>query len=58
VFYAFALATATAVAATPPPPRIIMVARARVISGARISLRDPLRKPPAATIRKGLIEFP
>ena len=55
MFYIFALAAAVT---TAPPPRIVIVARARIITGARISLRDPARKPPQAMIRKGLIEFP
>lgn len=51
---AFAAATATPL----PPPRLAIVARARIIRAARISLRDPARKPAEAMFRKNLIEFP
>lgn len=55
MFYAIALA---AVATPALPARSAVVTRVRIIRGARINLRDPTRKPPEATIRKGLIEFP
>lgn len=55
MFYAFALAVAVT---TAPPPRLVVVARARIVRGVRIDLRDPGRKPPEAILRKGLIEFP
>ena len=54
MFYAFALAAAVTPA---PPPRLVVVARARIVRGTPISLRDPARNPPEAIIRKGLIEF-
>lgn len=51
-------------AAAPPNPspvtlpcRVTLVARARIISGATISFADRQRRPEAAVIRKGLIEF-
>ena len=55
MFYAIALAAAVTPAL---PARSAVVARVRIIRGARINLRDPKRKPPEAMIRKGLIEFP
>lgn len=54
----FALALAAVVPAVSPVPRPTIVARARILRGARINLRDPARKPEGAIIRKGLIEFP
>lgn len=57
------LLTLSLVVATPPVPpvtlprRVTLVARARIISGAMISLSDHQRRPQAAVIRSGLIEF-
>jgi hypothetical protein len=53
----FALALAAAVPAVPLPPRLNITAHVRILSGMRINLRDPARKPEGAIIRKGLIEF-
>lgn len=55
---AFTLAVAVVTPPPPPRPRLTIVARARIIRAARISLRDPAGKPVEAMLRKGLIEFP
>ncbi len=54
----FALTLVAAVPVAPLPPRLTITARARILRGSRINLRDPARKPESAIIRKGLIEFP
>jgi hypothetical protein len=54
----FVLALAAAVPTLPVPPRISVAVRVRILRGSRINLRDPVRKPVEAIIRKGLIEFP
>lgn len=56
MFIALVLAAVTPTASL--PPRISVAARARVVRGTRIDLRNPARKPVEAIIRKGLIEFP
>ncbi|MEK6636644.1 MAG: hypothetical protein AABY88_01035 [Pseudomonadota bacterium] len=54
----FAIALAVVVPASPPPLRISVPARARIIRGTRINLRNPALNPAEAIIRRGLIEFP
>jgi hypothetical protein len=53
-----ALVLAASMPPPPVPPRISVAVRARIIRGTRIDLRNPARKPDAAILRKGLIEFP
>jgi hypothetical protein len=53
----FAFALAAVVPQRPLPPRISITARVRIVHGERINLRNPMRKPVAAIIRKGVIEF-
>jgi len=53
----FALVFAAALPTVTLPPRISIAARARIVRGVRINLRDPAQKPVEAVIRKGLIEF-
>ena len=53
----FALVFAAALPTVSLPPRIGIAARARIVRGVRINLRNPAQKPVEAVISKGLIEF-